>query len=109
MRRPMPADGGYRTAPAPWKQFHGAWTVRWLLQRCSDTAGGHNMAPMMERTTVATGATEMSRAATPSRLTTTLYDLITALQAVVAPDDDVLVVATVVHLLRSGRCTWDGQ
>jgi hypothetical protein len=67
------------------------------------------MAPMMERTTVATGATGMPRAETPSRLTTTLYDLITALQAVVAPDDDVLVVATVVHLLRSRRLTWDGQ
>ena len=65
------------------------------------------MAPMMERTTVATGATGMPRAETPSRLTT-LYDLITALQDVVAPDDDALVVATVVHLLRSGRLTWRG-
>jgi hypothetical protein len=66
------------------------------------------MAPMMERTTVATGATGMPRAETPSHLTTTLYDLITALQDVVAPDDDALVVATVGHLLRSGRLTWDG-
>jgi hypothetical protein len=45
----------------------------------------------------------------PSRLTTTLYDLITAIQAVVDPDDDALVVATVVHLLRSGRLTWHGK
>lgn len=67
------------------------------------------MAPMMERTTVATGATGMPRAETPSRLATTLYDLITALQAVVALDDDALVVATVVHLLQSGRLTWDGK
>jgi hypothetical protein len=67
------------------------------------------MAPMMERTTVATGATEMSRAATPSRLTTTLYDLITALQDVVGANNDALVVASVVHLLRSGRLTWDGN
>jgi hypothetical protein len=66
------------------------------------------MAPMMERTTVATGATGMPRAETLSRLTTTLYDLITALQDVVAPDDDALVVTTMVHLLRSGRLTWDG-
>jgi len=67
------------------------------------------MAPMMERTTVATGATEMSRAATPSRLTTTLYDLITALQDVVGANNDALVVASVVHFLRSGRLTWDGK
>ena len=66
------------------------------------------MAPMMERTTVATGATTMPRAETPSHLTT-LYDLITALQDVVAPDDDMLVVATVVHLMRLGRLTWDGK
>jgi hypothetical protein len=65
------------------------------------------MAPMMERTTVATGATGMPRAETPSHLTTTLYNLITALQDVVAPDDDTLVVAMVVHLLRSGRLLWD--
>jgi hypothetical protein len=66
------------------------------------------MAPMMERTTVATEATGIPRAETPSRLTTTLYDLITALQDVVAPADDALVVTTVVHLLRSGRLTWRG-
>jgi hypothetical protein len=67
------------------------------------------MAPMMERTTAATGATGMSRAETPSRLTTTLYDLITALQDVVGANNDALVVASVVHLLRSGRLTWDGK
>jgi hypothetical protein len=44
--------------------------------------------------------------ARPARLCTTLYDLITALQASVAPDEDALVVATVAHLLRSGRLTW---
>ena len=66
------------------------------------------MAPMMEHTTVVTGVTGIPRAETPSRLTTTLYDLITALQDVMTPDDDVLVVATVGHLLRSGRLTWDG-
>jgi hypothetical protein len=49
----------------------------------------------------------MPRAETPSHLTTTLYNLITALQDVVAPDDDTLVVAMVVHLLRSGRLLWD--
>ena len=67
------------------------------------------MAPMMERTTVATGATGTPRAETPSRLTTTLYDLITALQDVVGANNDALVVASVVHLLRSGRLTWEGK
>jgi hypothetical protein len=67
------------------------------------------MAPMMERTTVAAGATGRPRAETPSRLTTTLYDLITALQDVVGANNDALVVASVVHLLRSGRLTWDGN
>jgi hypothetical protein len=51
----------------------------------------------------------MQRAATPSCLTTTLYDLMAAIQAEVDPNDDALVVATVVHLLRSGRLTWLGQ
>ena len=71
------------------------------------------MAPVMEGaavgTAVATGTTSRLRAVTPSCLTTTLYDLITALQEVVGPDDDALVVATVVHLLRSGWLTWRRQ
>jgi hypothetical protein len=46
---------------------------------------------------------------TPARHTTTLYDLMTAIQEVVGPDDDRLVVATVVHLLQSGRLTWRGK
>ena len=56
-----------------------------------------------ERATVATG---MQRGATPSRCTTTLYDLMTAIQDVVSPEDDALAVATMVHLLQSGRLTW---
>ena len=39
--------------------------------------------------------------ATPTCPVTTLYDLIAAIQDVVGPEDDALVVATVVHLLRS--------
>jgi hypothetical protein len=39
----------------------------------------------------------------PLRRPITLYDLITALQDVVGPEDDGLVVATVRHLLRSGQ------
>jgi hypothetical protein len=46
----------------------------------------------------------------PSCIITTLYELIAVLQDVVGPDNDPLVVATVVHLLRSGRLTaQDGQ
>ena len=67
------------------------------------------MAPVMERAEVATGATGRPRAVTPSCCTTTLYDLIAVLQEVVGPDDDALVVATVVQLLRSGRLTWRRQ
>ena len=39
----------------------------------------------------------------PSRVTTTLYDVIAALQTVVEPEEDALVVAIVANWLRSGR------
>jgi hypothetical protein len=67
------------------------------------------MAPVMECVEVATGVTGMPRAETPSCCTTTLYDLIAALHAVVGPDGDALVVTTVVGLLQSGRLTWRGK
>jgi hypothetical protein len=54
------------------------------------------------------GRTGAQAAATPARLTTTLYDLITAIQEVVGTGNDALVVATVVHLLRSGWLTVPG-
>jgi hypothetical protein len=54
------------------------------------------------------GATAVHAAATPARRTTTLYNLIATLQEVVGADHT-LVVATVVHLLRSGRLTWRGK
>ena len=38
-------------------------------------------------------------------ITTTLYDLIAALQDVAQPGEDALVVATMVHLLCTGRIT----
>ena len=41
----------------------------------------------------------------PARLTTTLYDVIAALQSVVEPDEDGLVVAVVEHWLRTRRIT----
>ena len=43
---------------------------------------------------------------TPTALTTTLYDLIAALQDVADPDEDTLVVAAVMHLMRSRQLTW---
>jgi hypothetical protein len=57
---------------------------------------------------VENGATAVHAAATPARRTTTLYNLIAALQEVVGADDT-LVIATVVHLLRSRQLTWVGQ
>jgi hypothetical protein len=48
-------------------------------------------------------ATSGGAAAAPATITTTLYDLIAALQEVVHPGEEALVVATVVALLRAGR------
>ena len=63
------------------------------------------MATVLEGGEMAPVAAGIQRVETPSRCTTTLYDLMAALQDLVGPDDDALVVATVVHLLRSGRLT----
>jgi hypothetical protein len=64
------------------------------------------MFPMMQPGEVARIAQGGRQAKTPSRATTTLYELIATLQAVVHPHDDALVVATVVYLLVSGRLTF---
>jgi hypothetical protein len=45
----------------------------------------------------------------PAPLTTTLDDAIAALQTVVEPDEDNLVVAVIVHWLCSGRLTFVGD
>jgi hypothetical protein len=42
----------------------------------------------------------------PTRVTTTLYDVIAALQSVVEPEDEDVVVAIVAEWLRSGRLRW---
>jgi hypothetical protein len=39
----------------------------------------------------------------PTQVTTTLYDVLAALQTVVEPEDDALVVAIVTAWCRSGR------
>jgi hypothetical protein len=41
-----------------------------------------------------------------ARVTTTLYALCATIQEVVGPEDDMQVVATLVHLVHSGRLTW---
>jgi hypothetical protein len=67
------------------------------------------MAPMTHHGASAHGETGMHEAATLSCLITTLYDVIAAIQDRLSPDDDALVVATVVYLLQSGRLTWLGK
>jgi hypothetical protein len=66
------------------------------------------MQSVMDPGEVVTVATSGRWAAMPLRLTTSLYGLMAALQAVVAPNDDARVVATMAHLLRSRRLTWLG-
>jgi hypothetical protein len=73
------------------------------------TAGGHDMSAVMEPGEVTKVGTGMQGEAIPSRLTTTLYDVIAAIQDVLSPDDSALVVATVVDRLRCGRLTWLGK
>ena len=45
----------------------------------------------------------LSPSAAPARVTTTLYDVLAALQTVVEPEEDDVVVAIVAAWLRSGR------
>ena len=42
----------------------------------------------------------------PATVITSLYDLMAAMQATTPPEEDNLVVATVMHLLRCGRLTF---
>jgi hypothetical protein len=60
---------------------------------------------VMDRGAVTTMGKGRPGAARPSHLPITLADLITAIQDVVGPEDDELVVATVQHLLWSGQLT----
>jgi hypothetical protein len=66
------------------------------------------MATVMERGEEALMTMVGAATATPVRLTTTLYDLMATLQDMVGPQDETLVVATMVHLLHSRQCTWRG-
>ena len=42
----------------------------------------------------------------PTRMQTTLYDLIAALQDVMAPEEEELMIATVVYFLNTGHITF---
>jgi hypothetical protein len=67
------------------------------------------MSTMTAPSAAAAVATGRRPEAPPLCLSTTLYDLLTAIQDVVSPADDALVVATAVHLLQSRRLTVPGQ
>ena len=82
--------------------------MRWRFSGIGK-AGGNSMAQVMASSAGATVTTDEVVAARPPRLTTTLYELLAAIQDVVGPDEDALIVATVRHLLQSGRLTWLGE
>lgn len=62
------------------------------------------MSAVMHAADIALRVTAQSKDATPC-IVTTLYDVIAAIQDA-ANQDDALVVATMQHLLASGRVTW---
>jgi hypothetical protein len=67
------------------------------------------MNPVMTSRRGLTREVRLAATAAPTRLTTTLYDVMTTLQTVVEPDEDDLVVAVMVHWLRTGCITSDGD
>ena len=52
---------------------------------------------------------QVPASAEPTTVETTLYDLIDAISAEVEPGEDDLIIATVVHLLNSGRVKFTGD
>jgi len=50
--------------------------------------------------------TEMATTSTPTYITTTLYDLLAALQTVGEPEEDEIIVALVALWVRTGRLTF---
>jgi hypothetical protein len=65
-----------------------------IMDSCEEKAGSTVEAKVLES------------AARPASVSTTLYDLIAALQDVTGPGDDARVVAAVVHLLSAGYITF---
>jgi hypothetical protein len=64
------------------------------------------MNPVVTPYKVQTVEAGLTAAEAPAHLRTTLYDVMSALQTVVEPDEDDLVVAVMVHWLRSRRITF---
>jgi hypothetical protein len=93
-------------SPRHYPRPQGALPQR--VQQCNGTGGGHEMVTVMECSVVTPEGMGRPGAEKPSRLPLTLADLITAIQDVVGPEDDGLVVATVRDLLRAGRLTGAG-
>jgi hypothetical protein len=86
-----------------------AWDARPRhVQQWSGITGGHDMATVMDCGAGSPVGTGRPGTVRPTPFPLTLYDLITAIQDVVGPEDDGLVVATVRHLLRSVRLTGHG-
>jgi hypothetical protein len=54
-------------------------------------------------------ATAVLEDTAPTTIITTLYDLMDAIQTAADTDDDTAVVATVLHVLRSGHAKWHGD
>jgi hypothetical protein len=46
---------------------------------------------------------------TPTRITTTLYDLVEAVSTEVGPDEEPLVAAAVMHLINANRARFVGS
>jgi hypothetical protein len=67
---------------------------------------GSTMQTLKESPTLPAAPRARIKPASPTTLTTTLYDLIAALQDAAGPDADDLVVTTVLHLIDSGGLTW---
>ena len=67
------------------------------------------MSAVMEPGEVTKVGTGMQGEAIPSLLTTTLYDVIAAIQDRLSQDNSALVVATVADRLRCERLTWLGK
>jgi len=61
--------------------------------------------PALAAYTAATPAASLDQAS----ITTTLYDLVEALNAEVNPEDDALVTAAVVHLINANRARFVGS
>lgn len=52
---------------------------------------------------------QIERHTAPNAIETTLYDLIAAISDEVEPDNDEMVVTTLVHLLNSGSVKFSGD